>query len=85
VTSPAEPAAWLPAAQARQILDLPGITEAMLSALRARGKRGNPAMLASIEQLAALLTSGGDASGLISRLDAAQREPAALMPAREDA
>jgi hypothetical protein len=67
----------LPASQARHVLDLLAIAENMLSALRARGERGNPAMLASVEDLAALLTGGGDASCLISDLAGAQHELAA--------
>ena len=75
---PAEPVT-LPVGQARRILDLLCITENLISALRARGVRGNPAMLASLEGLAALLTGGGDASQLIRDLEAAQRGLAALM------
>jgi hypothetical protein len=69
----------LPAGQAQRILDLLGITEALLSALRARGERGDTQTLASLEELAALLTGGHDASQLISDLDAAQRGLAAAM------
>jgi hypothetical protein len=69
----------LPAGQARRILDLLCIAEHMISALRARGERHNPEMLAGVEDLAALLTGGADASALISDLDAAQRGLAALL------
>lgn len=69
----------LPAGQARRIMDLLGIAEYLLSALRARGERADPAMLASLEDLASMLTGGGDASALISDLAAAQRELAAVM------
>ncbi|MGO9082970.1 MAG: hypothetical protein ACLQDY_28745 [Streptosporangiaceae bacterium] len=72
----------LPAGQAQHILGLLGITEALLSALRARGERGERQMLASLEELAALLTGGGDAGQLTGQLDAAQRALAGLMLAR---
>jgi len=78
VNPPAGPVT-LPAGQARRIIDLLGIAEYLLSALRARGERANPAMLASLEDLASMLTGGGDASALISDLAAAQRELAAVM------
>jgi len=67
----------LPAGQARTILDLLAITGHLISALRARGEPGNPAMLAHLEELAALL--GGGASALISDIEAAQRGLAALL------
>jgi hypothetical protein len=79
MTTPQHAPLELPAAQARRILDLLGITEALLSALRARGERGDVQTLASLEELAALLTGGGDASQLISQLDTAQRGLAAMM------
>lgn len=82
MTTPHDAALEMPAAQARHILDLLGITEALLSALRARGERGDTQTLASLEELAALLTGGHDASQLISQLDTAQRGLAALMLAR---
>jgi hypothetical protein len=69
----------LPAGQARTILDLLAITGHLISALRARGEPGNPAMLAHLEELAALLTGGGGASALISDIEAAQRGLAALL------
>jgi hypothetical protein len=73
----------LPAAQARQVLVLLGTCEHVVSALRARGLRGDATTLASLEELAALLTAGGDAAQLATRLDAAQRELAAAMTARQ--
>ena len=85
MTSPDDPdgpPVTLPAAQARQVLDLLLICEHVISALRARGLQRDLA-LAGLEQFAALLTSGGDAAQLASRLEAAQREPAAVMLARE--
>ena len=69
----------VPAAQARRIADLLGTCEQVISALRARGLRRALA-LEDLEQLAALLT-GGDAAQLAARLDAAQRELAAAVPA----
>jgi hypothetical protein len=69
----------LPVGQARTILDLLAITGHLISALRARGERGNPAMLAHLEELAALLTGGGGASALTSDIEAAQRGLAALL------
>jgi hypothetical protein len=69
----------LPAGQAQRIVDLPGITGYVLSALQARGQRGDPSVLAHLEELAALLTGGGGASQLISDLEAAQRGLAALL------
>jgi hypothetical protein len=72
----------VPASQARRILDLLCAAEHVISALRARGQRGNPAMLASLEDLAALLTGGGDATQLISDLETAQRGLAVLLLAR---
>ncbi len=82
MTGPQDAPLELPAGQAQHIPGLLGITEAMLSALRARGERGDTRTLASLEELAALLTGGGDASQLIGALDAAQRGLAALMLAR---
>ena len=82
MTGPCDTPLELPAGQAQHILGLLGITEALLSALRARGERSDGQMLASLEELAALLTGGGDASKLIGQLGAAQRGLAALMPAR---
>jgi hypothetical protein len=74
VTSPDEDLPVTPpAAQARQVLDLPAIAGHVISALRARGLRRDLA-LTGLEQLAALLTSGGGA---------AQRELAAAMLARQ--
>lgn len=69
----------LPAGQARRILDLLCAAEHLISALQARGQRGGPAMLASLEDLAALLTGGGNASQLISDLETAQRGLAVLL------
>jgi len=69
----------LPAAQAGRIVDLLLAAETLLSALRARGERGNPAMLAHLEDLAGLLTGGGDARQLIGDLEAARLQLAALM------
>jgi len=63
----------MPAAQARQALDLLQIAGHVISALRARGLQRNLA-LADLEQLAALLTSGGDAAQLTARFEAAQRD-----------
>jgi hypothetical protein len=74
----------LPASQARRILDLLCATGHVISALQARGQRGNPAMLAHLEDLAALLTGGGDASQLIGDLETAQRGLAALLLAGSD-
>jgi hypothetical protein len=78
VTSPEEPVT-LPGELARQALVLLGTCEQVISALRARGLRRALA-LEDLEQLAALLT-GGDAAQLAARLDAAQRELAAAVPA----
>lgn len=69
----------VPAGQARRILDLLCAAEHVISALQARGQRGNPAMLASLEDLATLLTGGGNASQLISDLETAQRGLAFLL------
>lgn len=69
----------LPAGQAQRIVDLLGITGYVLSALQARGWGGDPPVLAHLEDLAALLTGGGGASQLISDLETAQRELAAMM------
>jgi hypothetical protein len=71
----------LPASQARRILDLMCAAEHVISALQARGQRGSPAMLASLEDLAALLTGGGNASQLTSDLQTAQRGLAAVLAA----
>jgi hypothetical protein len=81
VTSPGPdgPPVTLPAAQARQVLDLLGMAGTVISALRARGLRGDVITLAGLEQLAALVTGGSDAGELASRLDAAQRELAAAV------
>ena len=68
----------LPAAQARQVLDLLQIAGHLISALRARGLERDLA-LADLEQLAALLTAGGDAAQLAARLEAAQQELAAAL------
>jgi hypothetical protein len=76
--TPARPVT-LPASQARRILDLLCAAEHLISALQARGLRGNPALLASLEDLAALLTGGGNASQLISNLETAQRGLAAQL------
>ena len=73
----------LPAAQARQVLDLLAICEHVISALRNRGLKRDLA-LADLEQLAALLTGGGGTAGLITRLEAAQRELAAVMLAGQE-
>ena len=78
MTSPEEPVT-LPGELARQALVLLGTCEQVISALRARGLRRALA-LEDLEQLAALLT-GGDAAQLAARLDAAQRELAAAVPA----
>ena len=72
----------LPGPLARQVLDLLLICEHVISALRARGLQRDLA-LADLEQLAALLTSGGDAAQLATRLEAAQRELAAAMLTRQ--
>ena len=72
----------LPATLARQVLDLLLACEHVISALRARGQQRALA-LADLEQLAALLTAGGDAAQLAARLEAAQQELAAAMLARE--
>jgi hypothetical protein len=85
VTSPDDPhglPVTLPGAQARQVLDLLLSCEHVISALRARGLERDLA-LAGLEQLAALLTNGGDAAQLAARLEAAQRELAAAMLTRE--
>jgi hypothetical protein len=80
VTTPGgEPPVTLPAAQARQVLDLPGMAGTVISALRARGLRGDAVTLGSLEQLAAMAAGGSDAGELAARLDAAQREMAAAM------
>jgi len=79
VTSPEEPVT-LPGELARQALVLLGTCAQVISALRARGLRRALA-LEDLEQLAALLTGGGDAAQLAARLDAAQRELAAAVPA----
>lgn len=71
----------LPAPLARQALDLLQACEHVISALRARGLQRDLA-LADLDQLAALLT-GGDAAQLAARLEAAQRELAAAMTARQ--
>jgi hypothetical protein len=83
MTAPEQEPLLVPAGQARQILDLLTITGSLLSALRARGQRGDASTLASLEDLAVLLTGGGDASTLITRLDTAQRDLAGRMLARE--
>jgi hypothetical protein len=85
VTSPApgDLPVTIPAAQARQVLDLLGMAGAVISALRARGLRGDVITLAGLEQLAALVTGGSDAGELAARLDAAQRELAAAVLAGE--
>ena len=83
MTSPAENLpVTLPGEQARQVLDLLLICEHVISALRARGLERALAP-EDLEQLAALLTSGGDAAQLAGRLEAAQRELAAAMLARQ--
>jgi hypothetical protein len=69
----------LTAAQAGRITGLLLTAHTLLSALRARGQRGNPATLASFEDLARLTAGGGDASQLIAGLDAARAELAGLM------
>ncbi len=79
MTTPEDAPLELPAEQAGRIVDLLLTAETLLSALRARGERGNPAMLASLEDLAALLTGGGDASQLIAGLEAARLELAGIM------
>lgn len=77
MTSP-EPPVTVPAGQARQVLDLLQLAGHVISALRARGlERG--LSLADLEQLAALLTRGGDAAQLAARLEAAQRDLAAAI------
>ncbi len=85
MTSPGPdgPPVTLPAAQARQVLDLLGMAGTVISALRARGLRGGGVSLGSLEQLAAMVTGGSDAGELASRLDAAQRELAAAILAGE--
>jgi hypothetical protein len=83
MTAPEKEPLLVPAGQARQILDLLTITGSLLSALRARGQRGDTSTLASLEDLAVLLTGGGDAAALITRLDTAQRDLAGRMLARE--
>jgi hypothetical protein len=82
VTSP-EPPVTLPAGQARQALDLLQIAGHVISALRARGLERD-LTLAGLEQLAALLTSGGDAAQLAARLEAAQRDLAAAILAGQE-
>ena len=77
MTSPEEPVT-LPGELARQALVLLGTCEQVISALRARGQQRALA-LEDLEQLAALLTGGGDAAQLAARLDAAQRELAAAV------
>ena len=72
----------LPAAQARQVLDLLQIAGHVISALQARGLKRDLTP-EDLEQLAALLTNGGDAAQLAARLEAAQRELAAAMLARQ--
>jgi hypothetical protein len=79
VTSPDDQGFVLvPAAHARQALDLLQIAGHVISALRARGRQRDLA-LADLEQLAALLTSGGDATQLAARFEAAQRDLAAAI------
>lgn len=83
MTSPEEPLT-LPAAQARQVLDLLLVCEHVISALRARGlQRGLG--LAGLDQLAALLTGGAGAAQLAARLETAARELAAAFPAGKEA
>lgn len=77
MTSPDEPVT-LPAAQARQVLDLLQAAGHVISALRARGLQ-RPLALEDLEQLAGLLTSGGDAAQLAARFEAAQRDLAAAI------
>ena len=82
MTGPEELPVTLTAAQARQVLDLLQIAGHVISALRARGLNRDLA-LAGLEQLAALLTSGGDAAQLAARLETAQRGLAAAMLTRQ--
>lgn len=72
----------LPGPLARQVLDLLQAAGHVISALRARGLERDLA-LADLEQLAALLTAGGDAAQLAARLEEAQRGLAAAMLARQ--
>jgi hypothetical protein len=71
----------VPAAQARRVLDLLGICEQVISALRARGQRRG-LTAADLEQLAGLV-AGGSSADLAAALDAAQRELAAAVLAGE--
>lgn len=82
MTAP-EPPVMLPAPQARQVLKLLLVSEQVISALRARSlQRGITA--ADLEQLAGLLTGGGDSAALAARLDAAQKDlRAAIMSGDE--
>lgn len=79
MTIPADPTIELPAGQAARVRDLLSATETLLSALQARGQHGNPAMLASLEELTRLLTGGGDTARLISDLADAHLQLTALM------
>lgn len=72
----------LTTSQARRIIDLLLIVETLLSALRARAERGNPQMLASLEEFSRLLTGGGDTSQLISDLEAVRLEVATVVRAQ---
>ena len=72
----------LPGPLARQVLDLLQAAGHVISALRARGLERDLA-LADLEQLAALLTAGGDAAQLAARLDAAERAMHACLRAQE--
>jgi hypothetical protein len=77
-------AVTIPAAVAREALDLIILTVLMLPALRARAQQGTLTP-ASLDQLITMLTGGRQdgTAGLTARLEAAQRELAAVMLARE--
>ena len=69
----------LPAAQARRLANLLLTAETLLSALQARGERGNPIILTHLEELTRLLTSGRSTNRLIGDLEAARHELTAIL------
>lgn len=73
----------LPAPLAREALDLLQAAGHVVSAMRARALKRDLTP-ADIEQLAALLTSGGDAAHLTARLEAAQHGLASALNAQEE-
>jgi hypothetical protein len=76
-------AVTVPAAAAREALDLVTLAALMLPAMRARARQGTLTP-ASLDQLITLLTGGRQDStaALTARLEAAQRELAAVMLAQ---